>query len=158
MAALFDVRCPRLANRESIAIADAVNGVPSCASTDLLNGNLREKWGFDGYVTSDCGAVGNVERAHNYSSSDDETCAVTLGAGMDNDCGGFFGGAGGTLSKAIEDGAVTKHVRETAMGNLVRVQMRLGMFDDDAEQPYRRYTTERVDTPAHRSLALEAAR
>ena len=27
-----------------------VNGVPSCASSDLLNGNLRDKWGFNGYA------------------------------------------------------------------------------------------------------------
>ena len=63
-------------------LADAVNGVPSCASHGLLSVNLREKWGFNGYVTSDCGAVGNVEgrSAHHFTTTDDATCAVTLGA------------------------------------------------------------------------------
>ena len=141
-------------------LADAVNGVPSCASQGLLNINLREKWGFNGYVTSDCGAVGNVEgrSAHHFTTTDDATCAVTLGAGMDNDCGGFFGGKGGALDSAIKNGAVTKSVRESSLGNLIRVQMRLGMFDSDDDQIYRTYMTDRVDTPEHRSLALEAAR
>ena len=96
--------------------------------------------------------------AHHFTTTDDATCAATLGAGMDNDCGGFFGGKGGSLDSAIKDGAVTKSVRESALGNLVRVQIRLGMFDADDDQPYRTYKTDRVDTPEHRSLALEAAR
>eukprot|EP01046_Picozoa_sp_COSAG06_P060764 COSAG06_NODE_13049_length_1298_cov_1.806505_1_plen_209_part_01 len=77
---------------------------------------------------------------------------------QDNDCGDFFGGKNGSLSRAIADGSVTKTVREKALGNLIRVQMRLGMFDDDSEQPYRHYGTEMVDTPAHRALALDAGR
>ena len=89
---------------------------------------------------------------------DDETCAATLGAGMDNDCGDFFGGKNGSLNRAIHDGSVTTAMREKALGNLIRVQMRLGMWDDDSEQPYRRYGTEMVDTSEHRALALEAAR
>ena len=87
---------------------------------------------------------------------DDETCAATLGAGMDNDCGDFFGGKNGSLNRAIRDGSVTTAMREKALGNLIRVQMRLGMWDDDSEQPYRRYGTEMVDTSEHRALALEA--
>src|ERR1035441_9006190 len=35
---------------------NSVNGVPACASTDLLQKTLREAWGFQGYVVSDCGA------------------------------------------------------------------------------------------------------
>ena len=61
---------------------NAVNGVPSCASKMLLTDNLRTKWGFDGYVTSDCGAVGNVFTAHNFTKSADATCSATLSAGM----------------------------------------------------------------------------
>ena len=59
--------------------------------------------------------------AHHFTTTDDATCAATLGAGMDNDCGGFFGGKGGSLDSAIKDGAVTKSVRESALGNLVIV-------------------------------------
>lgn len=53
---------------------------------------------------------------------------------------------------------MTKTVRESALGHLLRVQMRLGMFDPDDRQPFRQYQTDRVDTAAHRSLALSAAR
>eukprot|EP00039_Didymoeca_costata_P002053 m.57244 g.57244 ORF g.57244 m.57244 type:complete len:72 (+) comp11091_c0_seq1:280-495(+) len=39
---------------------NALNGVPMCANSKLLNDTLRGQWGFTGYVTSDCGAVGNI--------------------------------------------------------------------------------------------------
>jgi hypothetical protein len=40
-----------------MCVYNSVNGVPGCASTDLLQKRLREQWGFQGYVVSDCGAV-----------------------------------------------------------------------------------------------------
>ena len=51
----------------------------------------REAWGFDGYITSDCGAENDVVRNHHF---DNATAAVRyiLRAGTDADCGGFMGG------------------------------------------------------------------
>ena len=43
-----------------------VDGVPACASTDLLQKRLRGEWGFQGYVVSDCGAIRDIFRGHNY--------------------------------------------------------------------------------------------
>lgn len=138
---------------------NAVNGVPSCASKELLTDNLRDKWGFDGYVTSDCGAVKNVDTAHHYTNTTDATCKDTLGAGMDNDCGSYFGrnGQKAALQPAIDDGSVTEKVWQSALSHLLRVQMRLGIFDPDHSNPARFWGPEKVDTPAHRALALSAA-
>lgn len=152
--------CANRGNASGIMCSyNAVNGVPSCASPELLTTNLRENWGFDGYVTSDCGAVGNVANDHNYTGGDpNKTALVTLGAGMDNDCGKYFGSDAGVLGTAIESGYVPKATWMAALKNLFRVQIRLGMFDPDATQPYRYYGLEKVDTPEHRELALDAAR
>ena len=49
---------------------NAVNGVPSCASRGLINDLARGAWGFDGYVTSDCGAIDDIKHAHAYASTD----------------------------------------------------------------------------------------
>jgi len=59
---------------------NAVNGVPSCASSFLLNETLRGKWGFNGYVTSDCGAVNDVYSSHNYTNTTDETVRCIIPA------------------------------------------------------------------------------
>ena len=49
-----------------MCVYNAVNGVPGCASTDLLQKRLRDQWGFEGYVVSDCGAIGDIYRNHKY--------------------------------------------------------------------------------------------
>ena len=45
-----------------MCVYNAVDGVPGCASTDLLQKRLRDQWGFKGYVVSDCGAIGDIFR------------------------------------------------------------------------------------------------
>lgn len=74
--------------------------VPSCANSYLLNGLAREKWGFDGYITSDCGALSDIDGnehaqngcsgpagcGHNYSNGVLDSVHTALSAGMDTDC------------------------------------------------------------------------
>lgn len=59
---------------------NAVNGVPSCANDWLLKTVARESWGFDGYITSDCGAVSDVFNNHHYTVTPEETVAAVLAA------------------------------------------------------------------------------
>lgn len=131
---------------------NAVNGVPMCANKPLLEG-LRNA-GFDGYITGDCGAVRDVAEFHKYSPVD-ETCGVVLGAGMDLDCGAFFEFH---LEQAMNNGSVSAGLWSRAARNLFKVQMRLGMFDPDSAQPFRKFDEDLVDSAEHRALALEAAK
>ena len=46
------------AKADSVMCAyNSINGQPACANEFLLQDQLRGKWGFKGYVVSDCGAV-----------------------------------------------------------------------------------------------------
>eukprot|EP01062_Namystynia_karyoxenos_P059134 TRINITY_DN50566_c0_g1_i1.p1 TRINITY_DN50566_c0_g1~~TRINITY_DN50566_c0_g1_i1.p1 ORF type:complete len:776 (+),score=201.17 TRINITY_DN50566_c0_g1_i1:89-2329(+) len=137
---------------------NSVNGVPSCASAELLDGNLRSKWGFDGYVTSDCGAVADVMKQHHYTNSSGATCAAVLAAGMDTDCGTLGSFFSSHLQDAIASRAVAESAARRAAGRLFKIWFRLGMFDADAAQPYRAYGEEVIDRAGSRELALEAAR
>eukprot|EP01060_Flectonema_neradi_P015967 TRINITY_DN225_c0_g1_i4.p1 TRINITY_DN225_c0_g1~~TRINITY_DN225_c0_g1_i4.p1 ORF type:complete len:748 (+),score=195.19 TRINITY_DN225_c0_g1_i4:55-2298(+) len=133
---------------------NAVNGVPSCANGRIMNGFARGQWGFEGYITSDCGAVSDVHNAHAYASADD-TCKDVLEAGMDSDCGGFLHG---NLLKSMQDNVTSESDVDTALEHLFAVQIRLGMFDSVNNQPYLNYTyKEKVNTPDHQKLAREAA-
>lgn len=60
---------------------NAVNGIPSCANKELMTDLARNKWGFEGYITSDCGAVSDVLNTHHYTTNTDDTCNVVLSAG-----------------------------------------------------------------------------
>ncbi|KAG7394684.1 hypothetical protein PHYBOEH_004840 [Phytophthora boehmeriae] len=133
---------------------NAVNGIPSCADKGLLTDVVRGKWKFDGYIASDCVAVADVIYQHHYTQSPERTCATTLDAGMDLNCGLFLKQH---LPKALEQGIVTTEMIHTALKNQFRVLMRLGMFEK-GEQPFANITKDMVDTVAHRELALDAAR
>lgn len=56
----------------------------------LMTDYARDKWGFQGYITSDCGAVSDVINAHHYTNTSGATCRDVLEAGMDIDCGGYL--------------------------------------------------------------------
>jgi len=134
---------------------NAVNGVPSCADKNLMTTLARDTWGFQGYITSDCGAVAGVYEAHHYTNTTDETCAVTLGAGMDIDCGGFLDKY---MGAAINNSVLSLDSVDTALQHLFAVQMRLGMFDPASAQPYTNIPPSAVNSAAHQQLALDAAR
>ena len=63
---------------------NAVNGVPSCANDFLLKEKLRDSWRFDGYVTSDCGAINDVCAAepngHGYATDCANATALSIKA------------------------------------------------------------------------------
>jgi len=128
--------------------------IPSCANKGLLNDLIRDKWGFDGYVTSDCGAVGNVQNQHNYTHNSKDTITAVLAAGMDTDCGGFMGSA--SMAAVLGDAKVSALV-DTALLHLFAVQFRLGFADPDSMVPFAQLGREVVNTPAHQALAKEAA-
>lgn len=45
-----------------------VNGIPSCANEELLTVTARDKWGFDGYITGDCGAIDDIPGRHKWNT------------------------------------------------------------------------------------------
>ncbi|CAL5188523.1 unnamed protein product [Lathyrus oleraceus] len=134
---------------------NAVNGVPACVSEDLM-GLVRNKWGFEGYITSDCDAVATVFEYQHYAKSPEEAVADVLKAGVDINCGTYM--LRHTQS-AIEQGMVKEETLDKALLNLFSVQMRLGLFNGDPRNgKFGKLGPQNVCTPEHRKLALEAAR
>lgn len=85
--------CVRDAKVASVMCSyNAVNGIPSCANSYLLQDILRDFWGFadDKWVTSDCDAVDNIIHGHNFTATVPEAAAVALKAGTDVDCGNTY--------------------------------------------------------------------
>src|SRR5277367_2391458 len=67
-----------------------VNGQPACANTFLLKDQLRDAWKFNGYVVSDCDAIVDILKGHQFTKSMAEAVAVAIKTGMDNECADFF--------------------------------------------------------------------
>ncbi len=134
---------------------NSINGVPACANEDLLNGKARGEWGFDGYITSDCGAIADIWSHHNYTATPEEACRVALRAGCDLDCSDFYRQHCPT---ALAQGQITEEDLDAALRHLFRVQFRLGLFDPADDQVYTKYDLNLLNSADHQALALKAAR
>lgn len=134
---------------------NAVNGVPSSANRTLLTNMLRQEWGFQGYVVSDCDAVGNVWDSHAYVATAPEATAICVRNGDDLNCGTTFPD---NALKAIDNGLLSEQAIDVAVKRVLKARFLLGEFDPVASVPYKSIPASRLDCQEHRDLALEAAR
>jgi beta-glucosidase len=148
----------RLAVTEGKALSlmcayNSIHGVPACASSPLMVDRLRRDWGFTGFTVSDCDAVGNISTYHHYRLDTPGAAAAAIRGGTDLNCGTAYAG----LPAAVRQGLVSEAEVDTALTRAFRARRALGIaFGGDS--PWSKIGTDQVDTPAHRALALEAAR
>ncbi len=130
------------------------NGEPCCASPTLLEEILRKRWGFDGYVVSDCGAIRDIYHGHKVVATAEEAAALAVRHGCDLNCGVTYS----ALVKAVEKGLITEAEIDRSVRRLFTARMRLGMFDPPERVPYAQIPYSVNDCAEHRALALQAAR
>jgi beta-glucosidase len=138
-----------------------INGQPACASDFLLNETLRGAWNFQGYMTSDCGAIRDIYEGHHFTDSLAAAAAVSLKHGVDTDCADFGEGpvAGAkAYSDAVAQGLVPQAVMDRSLTRLFTARIRLGMFDPPEMVPWSKLPDSELDSEPHRALALRAAR
>jgi beta-glucosidase len=131
-----------------------VNGEPACASPELLQKILREEWGFEGHVVSDCGAIKDIYADHKVVDTPAEAAALAVNSGCDLNCGWVFE----HLQEAVEQGLIAEETIDQAVRRLLRTRFRLGMFDPEEMVPFNRIPYEVNDCEEHRLLARQTAR
>jgi len=131
-----------------------VFGTPSSANMFLFDNILRGKWGFNGYVVSDCWAISDIYSFHNFVPTAEKASSLSVRAGVDLACGPEYG----SLLKAVELGYTTEHEVDVAVERLMLARFRLGMFDPPAMVPYAGIKASENNTTGHRDLALNVAR
>jgi len=130
------------------------NGEACCASQYLLEVLLRGKWGFEGYVVSDCGAIRDIYKHHKIAESPENATAMAVKAGCDLNCGCTYE----HLLAAVGRGLLSENDIDRSLVQLMTVRFRLGMFDPEEQVPYSSIPFEVVESPANQALALEVAR
>ncbi len=133
---------------------NAVDGAPSCASKMLLQQHLRDAWKFHGYVVSDCGAISDIWNNHHYAADPVHAVADAVEAGTDLSCGDEYL----AVPAAVRAGLLSEQDVDRAVERLFRARFRLGLFDPPSLVPYANTLLSEINSPAHRELALEAAR
>ncbi len=129
------------------------NGEPCCASPTLLQKTLREAWGFEGYVVSDCGAIRDIYAHHQVVDTPEEAAAMAVKNGCELNCGEVYR----ALLVAVEKGLIDEETIDLAVSRLFTARFRLGMFDPPERVPYAAIPIEVNDSEEHRALALKMA-
>lgn len=125
-----------------------INGVPSSGNRKLLQGILRDEWGYDGLMVSDWGSIQQMI-PHGYSEDLSQAAAQAADAGVDIDMESYA--YTGHLRDLVEKGEVSDARVDSLVRNVLTLKYRLGLF----ENPY-------VDTATAKRFyapsSLEAAR
>ena len=130
-----------------------VNGEPACGSKTLLQDILRDEWGFEGHVVSDCWAVMDFHENHKITKSEKESAAMAMNNGCDLNCGCAFR----SLRDAVKGGYVEESRLDEAVTRLMETRLKLGMFEEEGTVPFDSISYDRVDTPQNRALNLKIA-
>ena len=141
---------------------NSINGQPGCANEFLLQNQLRGKWGFTGYVVSDCDAVQDIFTGHHYRASQPEASAISLRRGMDNECADFFSKVTDDhdykpFIDAVHQGYLRESEIDVTLTRLFTARMKLGMFDPPEMVPYSRIDEKLLDSAEHRAEARKLA-
>ena len=146
--------CVQEAKVEAVMGAyNRTNGEPCCGSKTLLQDILRDEWGFEGHVVSDCWAVMDFHENHKITKSEKESAAMAMNNGCDLNCGCAFR----SLRDAVKGGYVEESRLDEAVTRLMETRLKLGMFEEEGTVPFDSISYDRVDTPQNRALNLKIA-
>ena len=142
--------------REVMCAYQRFEGRPCCTSDRLLIDILRNKWGYDGIVLTDCDAINNFFNRGQHETHKDPLSASVDAVlnGTDLECGKVFM----VLTEALQKGLIKEsdldaHLRKTLTG-----RFELGMFDPADMLPWANLGPEVISCEAFDALATQAAR
>ena len=123
----------------------------------MSNSVLRQHWGFDGVIESDCGALSHIQDTHHYAADKVHAAAAAMNGTCDVECDGVYSSS---LLPAFAAGIVSKEQLANAARRILRHRFSLGLFADPRDHPYFRgiyNVSGTVHSDLHARLALEAA-
>ncbi|WP_026713554.1 beta-glucosidase [Flavobacterium daejeonense] len=125
----------------------------SASASPFLFDILRNKWGFDGYIVSDCGAVTDIWKWHKITNDAASASALAVKNGLDLECGSSFK----DLKEAINHYLISEKDIDIAVKRLFTARFKLGMFDPEEIVPYANIPFSENNSPAHDYLARIAS-
>ena len=143
--------------KEIMCAYNAYEGKPCCGSDKLLIKILREQWGFDGMVVTDCWAVHDFfnEGCHNIFPNDPPSAtANSVRSGADLECGDSFH----TLGEALKAGKITEAEIDRAVFRILKARFELGEMDPEELVSWNSLSRDLLACDQHHDLALQMAR
>ena len=142
--------------REVMCAYQRLDDDPCCGSQRLLQQILRDEWGFQYLVVSDCGAVSDFYESHKSSSDATHASAKATIAGTDVECG--YGYAYKSIPEAVKRGFMTEAEVDKHVIRLLEGRFDLGEMDDPSLVEWSKIPYSAMSTKASANLSLEMAR
>ena len=142
--------------REVMCAYQRLDDDPCCGSNRLLQQILRDEWGFQYLVVSDCGAVSDFYTSHHSSSSAVTASAKATLAGTDVECG--YGYAYKSIPEAVRRGFISEAEVDKHVIRLLEGRFDLGEMDDPALVEWSRIPYSVMSSKEHAKVALDMAR
>ena len=142
--------------REVMCAYQRFEGKPCCTSDRLLIDILRNKWGYDGLVVTDCDAINNFFNKGQHETHTDGLSASVDAVlnGTDLECGKVFMVLTEAMQKGlIKESDLDQHLRKTLTG-----RFELGMVDPADMLPWAKLGPEVISNEQFDALATQAAR
>ena len=139
--------------KEVMCAYNRYEGEPCCGSNRLLQQILRDEWGFQGLVVSDCWAISDFYTPGRHHTEPDSAhaSAKAVVSGTDLECGESYR----SLVEAVGEGLISESRLDTALHRVLKARFELGEFDKDV--PWHQIPLSVVDSKKHRELALRMA-
>jgi beta-glucosidase len=142
--------------REVMCAYQRLDDDPCCGSQRLLQTILRDEWGFQYLVVSDCGAVSDFYTSHKSSTGPVHASAKATIAGTDVECG--YGYAYRSIPEAVKRGLITEAEVDKHVIRLLEGRFDLGEMDDPSLVEWSKIPYSAMDSKEHRQIALDMAR
>ena len=131
-----------------------IDGQPCCSQTRYEQQILRDEWGFQGLITSDCGAIRDfLPRWHNTAKDGAQASAQAVLAGTDVECGSEYR----NLPQAVRRGDIKEADLDRSLRRLLIARFELGDFDADELVPWTKIPETVVASKEHKQLAYDMA-
>ena len=142
--------------REVMCAYQRLDDDPCCGSQRLLQQILRDEWGFEYLVVSDCGAVSDFYESHKSSSDATHASAKATIAGTDVECG--YGYAYRSIPEAVKRGFITEAEVDKHVIRLLEGRFDLGEMDDPSLVEWSKIPYSAMSTKVSANLSLDMAR
>jgi len=136
-----------------MASYNEIDGIPDHTNHWLLGAVLRQEWGFQGYITSDGGALQMLYETHHVAANAADAAREAIAAGVDFDLSD--GSVYRTLVDSVKQGKVPEAEVDTAVARVLAAKFRLGLFENPYVDP--EYAARTTNSSEHQKLALRAA-
>ncbi|MBR5724548.1 MAG: glycoside hydrolase family 3 C-terminal domain-containing protein [Bacteroidales bacterium] len=142
--------------REVMCAYNRYEGVPCCANDRLLIDILRDKWGYEAIVLTDCDAINNFYTRGQHETHPDALHATVDAVlhGTDLECGKTMM----ALTEALEKGMISEADLDAHLRITLRGRFELGMFDPAEKLPWAKLGEDVISSEEHDALATQAAR